>query len=174
MKILSIDFGLKRIGFAVGSRLLQTASPIEALARKSSKQVIQHIKHLIEEYDITQILVGYPLNMDGTPGSITQHVEHFSTRLRKAVEPEIPVQWIDERLSSFEAGQQLSQLKQGSAKRKNKHKEKRKELLDSMSAVVILQRYYRAAPLSAESPSDHLTQADGAFGEQINGKEENI
>ncbi len=169
MKILAIDFGLKRIGFALGSRLLKTASPIDPLIRKNSKQVIQHIQQLIPEYDITEVLLGYPLNMDGTPGAMTQHVEHFHNRLRKALEPDIQVRLMDERLSSFEAGRQLTDFNRESGR-----SGKRKERLDSMSAAVLLQRYFQNSGTETGDLSDRLLSPTEPLENTINGKEKNI
>jgi putative pre-16S rRNA nuclease len=141
MNILSIDFGMKRIGFAIGSPLIRIASPLDPVNRKNSKQVIQHIRLLLEEYDISSIVVGYPMHMDGTATFITREVEHFSHRLEKALGPDIPVHLVDERLSSFEAQEEL----------RNHHPtgKKQKEIIDSMSAVVILKRYMKTTGIDA-------------------------
>ncbi len=136
-KLLAIDFGMKRMGFAVGNTGLQTASPIDPVMRKNSKQAIAYIKQLVTDYDIDGIVIGYPLHMDGTPGPITQQVDHFADRLKKAVEPAVPVDFVDERLSSFEAEEELKALKP--------KPRKRKVLLDSMSAVILLRRYMETA-----------------------------
>lgn len=133
MKILAVDFGMKRVGFAVGNALIQTAVPIEPVRRQSSKQVIARILELLDEYDINRIIIGYPLNMDGSKSTFTEQVEHFSRRLKKAVEPGVPVFFVDERLSSFEAEETLKSL--------HPDYKKRKHIIDSMAAMVILQRF---------------------------------
>lgn len=132
-KVLSIDFGLKRIGFAIGNPLLGIATPIESLQRKDSQQVIHHIQVLMSDYDISLILIGHPLHMDGSRCSMTDHVENFTRRLRKTLAPFSAIEFIDERLSSFEADETLRTIQ-------SKPK-KRKAFLDSMSAVVLLNRY---------------------------------
>ncbi|MCP5047101.1 MAG: Holliday junction resolvase RuvX [bacterium] len=133
MKLLAIDFGMKRIGFAIGNTGIGTATPIDPVTRKNSKQVIAYIKELVTDYDITGIVVGYPLHMDGTRSSTTEQVEHFTRRLKKTFEPSVTVQWVDERLSSFEAEEELKAIKLSLKKRKG--------IVDSMSAVVILRRF---------------------------------
>lgn len=133
MKVLAVDFGLKRVGFAIASPALKTAAPIDAVRRKNSKQVTIYIRSLIEEYDIDTIAVGYPLHMDGTRGAMTEHVEHFTRRLAKSLEPDISIHLVDERLSSFEAEETLKDLPP--------QVRKRKEILDSMSAVMIARRF---------------------------------
>lgn len=133
MKILAIDFGLKRIGFALGNQLIHTALPLAPIDRQNSQQVIAYIHQLIDEYDIQQLVLGYPLNMDGSKSQITEQVEHFTRRLKHSLGPLIPVLWVDERLSSFEADETLKSL--------HPNFKKRKKIIDSMAALVILQRF---------------------------------
>ena len=133
MKVLSVDFGMKRIGFAVGNTVIRTAVPIEPVERRNSKQVIAHIRELLDQYDIQLVIVGYPLNMDGTKSTVTEQVEHFTNRLKRAVEPGVAVKLIDERLSSFEARENL--------KSHPVEFKKMKHMVDSMAAVVILNRF---------------------------------
>jgi putative Holliday junction resolvase len=133
MKILAIDFGMKRMGFAVGNPTINTAAPIDPINYKNTNHALEHIKQLISEYDITQILIGYPLNMDGTKSSITEQVEHFTRRLKKTLAPGIATHYVDERLSSFEAEEELKPLQA--------NYKKRKKIIDSMSALMILRRF---------------------------------
>jgi putative Holliday junction resolvase len=133
MKILAIDFGMKRMGFAIGNTNINTAGPIDPITYKNTNQVLEHIKQLITGYDITQILIGYPLNMDGTKSSTTEQVEHFTRRLKKTLAPGITTQYVDERLSSFEAEEELKPLRP--------NYKKRKKIIDSMSALMILRRF---------------------------------
>jgi len=133
MKILAIDFGMKRIGFAVGNPVILTATPLEPLIRKNSKQAVLYIKQLIDEYEIDHVLMGYPLHMDGARSSTTEHVENFTRHLRKALPEEIEIEFVDERLSSFEAEEQLKGIQPDYRKRKKS--------LDSMSALILLKRF---------------------------------
>ena len=133
MKLLAIDFGMKRMGFAIGNTAINTAAPIDPLTYKNTNHALEHINRLITEYDITQILIGYPLNMDGTKSSITEQVEHFARRLKKTLAPGINTQYVDERLSSFEAEEELKSLQP--------NYKKRKKILDSISALMILRRF---------------------------------
>jgi len=133
MKILAIDFGLKRMGFAIGNTLLGTATPLDTFERKNSRQAVDHIKNLVSEYDISLVLLGYPLHMDGTKSHFTEQVEHFKNRLKKAFTPGVEVDLADERLSSFEAEEELKSFQPDYRKRK--------KILDSMSAMVFLRRY---------------------------------
>jgi putative Holliday junction resolvase len=133
MKLLAIDFGLKRMGFALGNTIIKTAVPIDPLTYKNTKYAIEHIRQLISEYDVSQILIGYPLNMDGTESCIIQPVENFTRRLKKALPPEVTTLYIDERLSSFEAEEEL--------KTHQPDFKKRKKFIDSMSALMIMRRF---------------------------------
>ena len=101
MKILAIDFGKKRLGFALGDTSINTALPLKQIDRKNSAQDIQYIKDLIAEYDVEKVVTGYPLHMDGSKSKLSVAVENFSRSLRKKAN--IPVDFNDERLTSFEA-----------------------------------------------------------------------
>jgi putative Holliday junction resolvase len=131
MKILAIDFGMKRMG--IGNPTISTAAPIDPITYKNINHALEHIKQLISEYDITQILIGYPLNMDGSKSSVTGQVEHFTRRLKKTLAPGIATHYVDERLSSFEAEEELKPLQA--------NYKKRKKIIDSMSALMILRRF---------------------------------
>ncbi len=131
MKLLAIDFGMKRLGFAVGSLFLRTATPIPPLHRKNNDTDIEHIRHLIDEYDISKIIIGYPYHMDGTKSDTGQKVEAFAQQVTEAAG--VPIEYIDERLTSFEAEEKL--------KSHQPDYKKRKKILDSISALVILENY---------------------------------
>ena len=131
MKILAIDFGKKRMGFALGDTTINTATPLEQINRKSQEQDINYIRDLIAEYDIDKIVTGYPLNMDGTKSKISAEVETFSKTLQERIK--IPVDFMDERLTSFEAEELLKNHKPDY--------KKRKKIIDSISALIILRSY---------------------------------
>ena len=131
MKILAIDFGTRHMGFAVGNYFIRTATPIAPLVRKNEEKDFQYIKQLIDEYDISKIIIGYPLNMDGTKSETTLQVEQFARQLKENID--IETEFVDERLTSFEAHELL----------KSQHPDykKRKKILDSVSALIILRTY---------------------------------
>ena len=131
MKILAIDYGKKRIGFALGNTTVNTAAPLEQIVQKNRAQVIDHIAHLISEYDIEKIVTGYPLHMDGTKSKISSEVEIFAKTLEKKTG--LPVELVDERLTSFEAEELLKTIQPDYKKRKKN--------LDSVSALVLLRSY---------------------------------
>jgi putative Holliday junction resolvase len=133
VKILAIDFGMKRMGFAIGNTVINTAVPINPIAWKDSTKAVEHINQLVSDYEIDRILLGYPLNMDGSKSPVTQQVERFAQRLEKSMAPGIEIEFMDERLSSFEAEEELKVL--------HRDYKKRKKILDSMSALVILRHH---------------------------------
>jgi putative Holliday junction resolvase len=131
MKILAIDFGMKRMGFAVGNTDLRTAAPIVPMVRQNEQQDTMYIQNLLDEYDIAKIIIGYPLNMDGSKSDFTLQVENFARQIKErfAIESE----FVDERLTSFEADEMLKEFQPDY--------KKRKKVLDSVSALVILRSY---------------------------------
>ena len=131
MRILAIDYGTKRFGFAIGDTTINTASPIDQLERKGIEMDIDYIKTIVEEYDINKILIGYPLNMDGTKSEMAIETEKFSELLRSQINLEIEL--YDERLTSFEAEELLKSFQSDYQKRKN--------VRDSISALVFLRDY---------------------------------
>jgi putative Holliday junction resolvase len=131
MKILAIDFGMKRMGFAVGNAVLRTATPIAPMVRQNEQQDIIHIQSLVDAYDISKIIIGYPLNMDGTKSDFALRVEDFARQIKERLA--IEIEYVDERLTSFEADELLKEFQQDY--------KKRKKVLDSVSALVILRSY---------------------------------
>jgi putative Holliday junction resolvase len=131
-KILAIDYGRKRFGFAVGNRETRTALPLHPVDRKSNQQILSAIRKLVEEYEIGRIVIGYPLNMDGTRSETCTEVEAFVRLLETKIA--LPVDRIEERLSSIEAEDMLKTI--------TPDFRKRKRVLDSVAAQVILMRYW--------------------------------
>jgi len=131
MRILSVDFGLKRIGIAIGDTAINSASPLLPIIRKTKDDVWVQIKDLVEEYTINKIIVGYPVNMDGTPSQTTKMVEKFFNHLKQTVD--VDIELIDERLTSVEADEILKSYQSDY--------KKRKKFIDSISALVILRSY---------------------------------
>jgi putative Holliday junction resolvase len=129
--ILAIDYGEKRMGFAIGNTLTETAVPLSILKRKNLKSDISHIKKLIEEYDIDLLLIGRPTHMDNRSSEMSKRVDRFTGFLKTHLK--IRIDTIDERLSSFEAEEMLKPLK-------HEYK-KRKDYIDSLAACLFLRSY---------------------------------
>jgi len=104
MQILAFDFGTQHIGVAVGQTITKTSSPLLVLnVQQEGKEIWNTILLLLEEWKPDQLLVGKPLNMDGTPSDIMKKVEPFFKKLKMI--SNIPCEMVDERLTSFEAKQ---------------------------------------------------------------------
>lgn len=129
MRIMGLDFGERTIGVAVSDALQITAQGIKTIRR--SKEELLELKQIIQEYEVHQIVLGYPKNMNGTLGPRAQMTEEFSEILK--VEFQLPVILWDERLSTVGAQRSLIQADVSRAKRK--------KVIDKMAAVFILQGY---------------------------------
>ena len=104
MQILAFDFGTQYIGVAVGQTITKTSSPLVVLnVGREGKEIWNTISSLIDEWKPEQLLVGKPLNMDGTPSDMMKKVDPFFEKLQKI--SNIPCELVDERLTSFEAKQ---------------------------------------------------------------------
>ncbi len=104
MQILAFDFGTQHIGVAVGQTITKTSSPLMILnVAREGKEIWNIISNLIDEWKPDRLLVGKPLNMDGTPSDMMKKVDPFFQKLQKI--SNIPCELVDERLTSFEAKQ---------------------------------------------------------------------
>jgi putative Holliday junction resolvase len=104
MQILAFDFGTQHIGVAVGQTITKTSSPLTILnVAREGKEFWNTISNLIDEWKPDRLLVGKPLNMDGTPSDMMKKVDLFFQKLQKI--SNIPCELVDERLTSFEAKQ---------------------------------------------------------------------
>ncbi len=127
MKILGVDYGDKRMGVAISDEIGLLAHPLTTIADRNLNMLLDVIK----ENQIEAVVVGKPLNMNGTYSSKTREVLNFINELKKIVN--IPLHEWDERLSTVAVTRVLIE---GNVKR-----EKRKEVVDKMAAVYILQGY---------------------------------
>ena len=130
MRILGLDVGSKTIGVAVSDPMGWTAQGIKTLERKGHEA--DELEALIREYQVEKIIVGLPLNMDGSLGSQAQSVQKFADFLISRF-PSVPVFLQDERLSTVGAERSLLEA--------DLSREKRKKVIDKMAAVFILQGY---------------------------------
>ena len=105
MQIVAFDFGTKKIGVAVGQTATYTSSPLQVILNKDDKVNWNEISGLLNEWKPELIIVGKPLNMDGTDSEIMKQVERFYQKLKKIYDTNY--EYIDERLTTFEARQIL-------------------------------------------------------------------
>jgi putative holliday junction resolvase len=132
MKVLAVDYGSKRIGLAVGSSLTRVATPLGQVAAGNRQIVLDEILKRVGEFEIGHIVVGYPLNMDGSRSRTCAQVDRFVNYLRKRIA--LPVTLVDEKLSSFSAEEMGKEIE--------KDFRRRQSFLDSLAAQVILQNYF--------------------------------
>tara|TARA_E500000331_G_scaffold351136_1_gene397237 strand:- start:656 stop:1051 length:396 start_codon:yes stop_codon:yes gene_type:complete len=105
MQIVAFDFGTKKIGVAVGQTATYTSSPLQVILNKDDKVNWNEISTLLNEWKPELIIIGKPLNMDGTDSEIMKQVERFYQKLKKIYDTNY--EYIDERLTTFEARQIL-------------------------------------------------------------------
>ena len=105
MQIVAFDFGTKKIGVAVGQTATYTSSPLQVILNKDDKVNWNEINILLNEWKPELIIVGKPLNMDGTDSEIMKKVEKFYEKLKNTYD--VNLEYIDERLTTFEARQIL-------------------------------------------------------------------
>lgn len=132
MKVLAVDYGSRRIGLAVGNSVTRVATPLGQVAAANRQVVLDEIMKRVGEFEVELLVVGYPLNMDGSRSPACGQVDRFVNFLRKRIA--LPVSLVDERLSSV-AAEEMGKEMQGDFR-------KRKSFLDSLSAQVILQTYF--------------------------------
>ncbi len=128
--VLGFDFGLKKIGIAVGQTVTKTANPLTILKAKNGVPDWTDIKKLIIEWDVDTLIVGLPLNMDGTEQFITKQAKKFGEQLKDHFQ--LPVIFVDERLTTVAARDEMHSTLKGAA---------RFEKADSMSAKLIVESW---------------------------------
>ena len=129
--LLGFDFGMKNIGIAVGQELTATANPLTAIKARDGIPDWSHIEKLLKEWQPDLLIVGLPLNMDGTEQEMTAAAKRFGNRLNGRFN--IPVEWQDERLTTYEALDQMGI--------RSKMDSRQRSDVDQLSAQLILQSW---------------------------------
>ncbi len=130
MRVLGLDHGSRRVGVAITDWLGITAQGVGTMDGKDEEKLLRDIQELVIERDVERIVVGLPINMDGSEGPQALTVRHFVERLEGHM-PKIPVELFDERLTSVEADRILDEVGIRGPDRK-KHR-------DRIAAQVLLQ-----------------------------------
>ena len=130
-RILAIDFGSRKIGLAVSDELGVTAQGLSTYYRGNKKADFDHLRRVIRQYGVTEIVMGLPLRMSGSEGIQAEKVQSFAEELRHKFK--LPVQLFDERLTSVEANRVLRETDMSIRRRA--------EVVDQLAAVLILQSY---------------------------------
>jgi putative Holliday junction resolvase len=136
VRTLAIDPGKKRVGLALSDEGGRFATPLDVLQVNSSDQAIERIVKLIPREGVERILVGLPLNMDGTAGAAARQTVKWARQLETRAGK--PVVFVDERLSSFDAEQKLAARKRQGERITRRRK---RESLDALAAAALLQEF---------------------------------
>ncbi|MFP3872899.1 MAG: Holliday junction resolvase RuvX [Thiohalophilus sp.] len=136
--LLGFDYGLRRIGVAVGQEVTRSVAPLVTLSRKTDKPDWEAITRLIAEWQPDLLVVGLPLTLDGEEQEMTHRARRFGNQLKGRYN--LPVELVDERLTSCEAEQLLKQRSHSGAGRADP------EDIDQVAAQLILQSWFDQQP----------------------------
>jgi putative Holliday junction resolvase len=143
--ILAVDYGRARMGLAIADAESRMAQPLSTLERINRNEDMRRLREIVREHGVKQLVVGLPLRLDGTQGEMAKEAERFAQRIRKQFG--VPVEMVDERLTSWEAERLLEETQgrfihdeKRAAGRKPK-KAQAKMTVDAVAAAVILKEY---------------------------------
>ena len=131
--IVAFDFGLRRIGVAVGQDVTASANPVAAIKNSASGPDWQAIASIVGEWRPSRLVVGMPLLEDGSPSEMAIPIKKFIAELGRF---DLPIEQVDERYSSLEAGEVLKSERAAGLRGRIK-----KEAIDSMAAALISKRW---------------------------------
>ena len=141
-RILALDYGRARIGLAIASVDAALAQPLGTLDRINRNEDMRRLRELVREHDVRQIVVGLPLRLDGTRGDMAEEAARFGQRVHKQFG--LPVEMVDERLTSWEAERMLEEQQGRTIQAASSKKQKRENArpgVDAMAAALILKEY---------------------------------
>ena len=141
-RILGLDLGDARIGLALSDPLGITAQPVGKIDSRGPTADLRQIRSIIAEHQAVEVVVGLPLHLSGKSGTRAEQAREFARRLGASV-PGIPVELWDERLTTAEANRAMIS---GNVRRR-----RRREVIDTLSAVLILQSYLDARSIGGKS-----------------------
>ncbi len=132
MRVLGIDYGDVRTGIAISDPLGYTAQGVETITHgKDEKMLLNKLEEIIKKYSVELIVIGFPINMNATKGPRAEKTEKFIEKLKSRFH--LKVEKVDERLTTVAAHRAMTEL--------GISKEKKKNIVDTMSATYILQMY---------------------------------
>jgi len=139
-RVISLDVGSKTIGIAISDPLGITAQGLETIRRQNKRLDFERLGHLLRDYQVTEIVVGYPLRLSGAEGRQSEKMQLFAEELRRKFA--LPVHLCDERLTSSQANRVLREAELSI--------KKRGEAVDRLAAVLILQSWIDAKDAAAK------------------------
>ena len=143
--ILAVDYGRARIGLALADSETRMPQPLSTLERVNRNEDMRRLRELAREHGVKQIVVGLPLRLDGTRGEMAEEVERFAQRVRKQIG--VPVELVDERLTSWEAERLMEEIQgrfirdEKLAGGKKSNNAQAEMTVDAVAAAVILKEY---------------------------------
>lgn len=152
---LGLDVGSKRIGVAGCDGLGLLATGLTTIERTSFEQDVQKLREWVEHRQAQLLVVGLPYSMDGTLGTQAKRVQNFANRLSKALQ--LPVEYVDERLTSVEAEELIKAQKRSHFRDKG--------LIDRKAAAIILQQWLDARRQKQQLSSSHSKITDEVAGD---------
>jgi len=156
-KILAIDYGRRKMGLALADFATRIAEPYTTLERINRNEDMRRLREFARDHQVKQIVVGHPLRLDGTRGEMAGEAARFAERVRKQLG--LPVELVDERLTSWEAerileeemGRRITHVETHDGRRKTAGISEGKYTVDAVAAMVILREYLAHTPNAKES-----------------------
>jgi putative Holliday junction resolvase len=156
-KILAIDYGRKKMGLALADSEARIAEPYATLERVNRNEDMRRLREFARDHHVKQIVVGLPLRLDGTPGAMAEETTRFAERVRKQIG--LPVELLDERLTSWEAerileeelGRRITHTETREGRKKSTRTSDGKYTVDAVAAMVILREYLARTSIAKES-----------------------
>lgn len=140
MVVLGFDFGMKYIGVAVGQDITKTAQPLTSLYARDGVPHWKEIQTIITDWAPTIMVVGIPLNMDGSEQTITLAARRFSEKLKKHFP--LPVHLVDERLSTWQAKERMAEYQEQGLHKKSKNKKQEYTILNATAAAILVEQWF--------------------------------
>jgi putative Holliday junction resolvase len=140
--ILAIDYGQRRLGLALSDEFGVTSRPYATWTRINRRRDLARLRELVRQEGIRRIVVGLPLHLDGTPSEMSEEAKSFASRVEKALG--LPVEMMDERLSSWEAHETISSMSSNMSPRRGpsgRDEPAKKTPIDDIAAAIILRDY---------------------------------
>lgn len=151
-RILALDYGTKRIGVALSDELGWTAQPLETFERRTLDRDVAHIASLVNTHEVGQVVLGFPLQLDGREGPAVQAMRAFAGRLEESLA--VPLVLWDERMTTKAAEDLLIAA--------DVSRKKRKGAVDRVAAAILLQSYLASRDTTVSQPAWPESQVDAS------------
>jgi len=154
-KVLAIDYGRARIGLALARRKSGVPEPLATLERINRNEDMRRLRELVRDHCVKLVVVGLPLRLDGTRGEMAEEAERFARRAQKQLG--VPVEMVDERLTSWQAEREMEEQfgrRSKAGETTSKRKSMEKVSVDSMAAAIILRDYLAQKAAEAEGRTE--------------------